>query len=64
LQSLASAKHKTAVLIELGTECLGVHTGEGRGNEGSNVVGFARFRLGEAEPASLVVEKHLDRRLC
>src|SRR5688572_26618543 len=43
-----------AVLIELGTECLGIHTGEARGEEGSNVLGFARFRLGEAAPSNLV----------
>lgn len=43
-----------AVAIELGNECLGVHTGEARGDEGSNVVGFARFRLGKAEPTPLV----------
>lgn len=43
-----------AVMIELGTECLGVHTGERRGEEGSNVVGFARFRLGDAKPSDLV----------
>lgn len=42
------------VAIELGTECLGVHTGESRGQEGSNVVGFARFRLGDADPTPLV----------
>ncbi|OZI61810.1 3-hydroxyacyl-CoA dehydrogenase family protein [Bordetella genomosp. 11] len=42
------------VAIELGTECLGVHTGEDRGLEGSNVVGFARFRLGDADPSPLV----------
>lgn len=42
------------VAIELGTECLGVHTGESGGQEGSNVVGFARFRLGHADPSSLV----------
>jgi 3-hydroxybutyryl-CoA dehydrogenase len=42
------------VAIELGTECLGVHTGEAQGLEGSNVVGFARFRLGEADPSPLV----------
>lgn len=44
----------TAVLIELGSECLGVHTGESRGEEGSNVLGFARFRLGDANPSDLV----------
>lgn len=42
------------VAIELGQECLGVHTGEDRGHEGSNVVGFARFRLGSADPTSLI----------
>ncbi|MEP9365844.1 3-hydroxyacyl-CoA dehydrogenase family protein [Xanthobacter sp. VNH20] len=42
------------ILIELGTECLGVHTGESRGEEGSAVLGFARFRLGAADPSDLV----------
>ena len=42
------------VAIELGTECLGAHTGEDRGHEGSNVVGFARFRMGNADPSSLI----------
>lgn len=42
------------VAIELGQECLGVHTGERKGHEGSNVVGFARFRLGKADPTPLV----------
>ncbi len=42
------------VAIELGSECLGVHTGEDRGREGSNVLGFARFRLGRADPTPLV----------
>lgn len=43
-----------AVLVELGTECLGVHTGESRGEEGSNVLGFARWRLGDDPPSRLV----------
>jgi 3-hydroxybutyryl-CoA dehydrogenase len=42
------------VAIELGTECLGVHTGENKGQEGSNVVGFARHRMGRADPSALV----------
>jgi 3-hydroxybutyryl-CoA dehydrogenase len=42
------------VAVELGHECLGVHTGEAMGHEGSNVVGFARFRLGRADPKALV----------
>jgi 3-hydroxybutyryl-CoA dehydrogenase len=54
LASIADRERKTAIVLELGTECLGVHTGESRGTEGSNVLGFARFRLGEAEPTKLV----------
>ena len=46
--------NKAAILVELGAECLGVHTGESRAEEGSNVLGFARFRLGEAKPSDLV----------
>lgn len=51
---LAARTAFSFVAIELGTECLGVHTGENVGSEGSNIVGFARFRLGEAEPSDLV----------
>ena len=47
-------ERRLAVLVELGTECLGAHTGEMRGEEGSNVLGFARFRLGGGEPSKLV----------
>lgn len=53
-RSVGSRERYTAILIELGTECLGVHTGETRGEEGSNVLGFARFRLGTAPPSDLV----------
>lgn len=42
------------VAIELGSECLGVHAGEAAGERRDNVVGFARFRLGRAEPSALV----------
>ena len=45
---------KTAVLVELGTECLGVHTGEHAGEEGGNALGFARFRNGDDEPTNLI----------
>lgn len=45
---------RTAVLIELGTECLGVHTGEESGREGGNAVGFARYRNGADPPSPLV----------
>jgi 3-hydroxybutyryl-CoA dehydrogenase len=53
-KSLHEWKDKVAVLIELGTESLGVWTGESRAEEGSNALGFARFRLGDAEPTNLV----------
>ncbi|HUZ75539.1 MAG TPA: 3-hydroxyacyl-CoA dehydrogenase family protein [Stellaceae bacterium] len=43
-----------AIVVELGSECLGVHTGENAGSEGSNAVGFARFRLGDDPPSDLV----------
>ncbi len=45
---------KAAVLVELGTECLGVHAGEGYGEEGSNVLGFARYRNGDEPPSRLI----------
>jgi 3-hydroxybutyryl-CoA dehydrogenase len=54
LASIKERDKKTAIVLELGTECLGVHTGVSRGTEGSNVLGFARFRLGAAEPTKLV----------
>lgn len=54
LQSLTARESRVAVLIELGTESLGVHTGEARGEEGSNVLGFSRFRMGKADPSNLV----------
>ena len=53
-KSLKKCQDKVAVVIELGAESLGVHTGESRAEEGSNAVGFARFRLGDAEPTNLV----------
>jgi 3-hydroxybutyryl-CoA dehydrogenase len=52
--SLEQRERYTAILIELAYECLGLHTGEAAGAEGSNVVGFARFRLGSAAPSDLV----------
>ena len=54
LQELAGVESFKAVLVELGTECLGVHTGESAGMEGSNIVGYARFRLGDDQPSDLV----------
>jgi 3-hydroxybutyryl-CoA dehydrogenase len=48
------AVSKAAVLIELGHESLGQHTGEAMGGEGSNVLGFARYRNGRDAPSNLV----------
>lgn len=45
---------KRAILVELDTECLGVHTGEDSGREGSNVLGFARYRNGNDAPSPLI----------
>ena len=41
LARVAEPETRRAILVELGTECLGVHTGENGGREGSNVLGFA-----------------------
>ena len=54
LSAILDHAKKIVVLVELGMECLGVHTGESRGLEGSNVLGFARFRLGDGEASNLV----------
>jgi len=45
---------KRAVMVELGTECLGFHTGEQAAAGETNVLGFARFRLGAQQPSQLV----------
>lgn len=50
----SNVESRSFVAVELGNECLGAHTGESRGQEGSNVVGFARFRMGKADPSNLV----------
>ena len=52
-RAVTAPEQYVAILLELGTECLGVHTGEDH-TEGSNVLGFARFRLGDAPPTNLV----------
>ncbi|GJD53114.1 Fatty acid oxidation complex subunit alpha [Methylobacterium crusticola] len=48
------AAGRAAVLVELGTECLGFHTGEDPAGEGGNVLGFARYRNGDDPPSALV----------
>ncbi len=50
----AADERKLAVLVELDLECLGVHTGEDSGEEGSNVVGFSRYRNGDDMPSNLI----------
>lgn len=45
---------KAAILVELGQESLGAHTGEQMGGEGSNVLGFARYRNGNDAPSNLI----------
>jgi len=44
----------SAIVVELGSECLGVHTGEHRATEGNRTLGFNRFRMGDDPPSSLV----------
>lgn len=51
---VAADPSRAAVLVELGFECLGDHTGEGDGEEGSNLLGFARWRNGDDPPSPLV----------
>ncbi|MCC6531979.1 MAG: 3-hydroxyacyl-CoA dehydrogenase [Burkholderiales bacterium] len=55
LERLGARERYRAVVVELRTECLGVYTGERAGEEGSNMLGFARFRLG-ADPATSLIE--------
>jgi len=45
---------RAAILVELGSECLGVHTGENAGLEGSNILGFVRYRNGDDAPSNLI----------
>lgn len=51
---LSPDKSKAAVLVELGTESLAVHTGEDHDASVANVVGFARYRNGDDAPSKLV----------
>lgn len=50
--SKSKVNNSPFVLLELGNECLGVHIGDEDGPR--NTLGFARFRLGKAEPTNLV----------
>lgn len=45
---------KTAVLVELGNECLAEHLGEIAENDQVNILGFSRYRNGNDSPSNLV----------
>ncbi|WP_281783302.1 3-hydroxyacyl-CoA dehydrogenase family protein [Sinimarinibacterium flocculans] len=53
-RDIAAGNTAGFVAIELGNECLGAHAGESADERRDNVVGFARFRLGSAEPGRLI----------
>lgn len=42
------------IAIELGNECLSEHIGLEPDGQNANIVGFARFRLGDNDPSALV----------
>jgi 3-hydroxybutyryl-CoA dehydrogenase len=46
--------HCDFVAVELGSECLAIHTGLDASDAHRRTVGFARFRLGDAAPTQLV----------
>ncbi len=52
--SIEAARGARAIVIELDQECLGVYTGEQAGREGSEVLGFARYRNGDDPPSNLI----------
>lgn len=54
LRSIANPEQYDLILVELGQECLGVHTGEDLGEEGSNILGFARYQMGDDPPTKLI----------
>jgi 3-hydroxybutyryl-CoA dehydrogenase len=51
---VAGDRAKAAILVELGTESLALHTGEASDETFANVVGFARYRNGDDPPSKLV----------
>jgi 3-hydroxybutyryl-CoA dehydrogenase len=53
-QAITNLEQYDLILLELDLECLGVHTGESMGTEGSSVLGFARFKLGDDPPSQLI----------
>jgi len=57
--SLSDRAQAAFVAVELGTECLAEHVGLHRHDVHAKTVGFARFRLGGAEPSRLVELVHM-----
>lgn len=51
---VAADATRDAVLVELGSESLALHTGEEHADAFANVVGFARYRNGDDPPSKLV----------
>ena len=54
LRALTNPDQCDLILVELGQECLGVHTSEDLGEEGSNILGFARYQMGDDPPTKLI----------
>ena len=54
LHSLKNPEQYDLILVELHQECLGVHTGEDLGDEGSQILGFARYKMGDDPPTQLI----------
>jgi 3-hydroxybutyryl-CoA dehydrogenase len=53
-QNFARAQGEQFVALELNSECLAEHVGLDQTPEHQCTVGFARFRLGKAEPSGLI----------
>jgi 3-hydroxybutyryl-CoA dehydrogenase len=54
LAQLTDADNHAFIAIELGMECLAEHTGLEAGSRAERMVGFARFRMGDAAPTKLI----------
>ena len=52
--AIPAGGNHAAVLVELHHDSLGEHTGETNGEEGSNLLGFARWRNGDDPPSPLI----------
>jgi len=55
LKAISNPNAYQLILLELGVECLGIHTGESLGDEGSHILGFARYKMGD-DPATKLIE--------